>query len=240
MRVVSMLVVLGACSRPPPPTCEDSGEFACFRGVFSGLLGGRIEGVEVCTPELPDVPCVYSDSDGGWKLPGLPRDTDVLVTATSEGAVETVFPQNTGWDWYDWYKVMVPQSILQSHANRTDTTLDSQRGNILFLVWEGLNIDGDNAPNVSDVVVTLAPAASDIFYANGMGLAADDLVSTSGSGSGGALNLDPGVFELSFDAPGGPCDEHSFSFAYAAGQSVPVPVLAGFTTAIDVICPAAD
>lgn len=235
--LLTATLVASACSKPPPPTCEDSEDFACFTGVFSSLLGARIEGVEVCTPDLPDIPCTTSDADGGWQIPGLPQDTDILVTATYEDTIPTVFPQNSSRDWYAWYKVMVPQAIINTHANRLDVELDDSRGHLLFLTWEGLNIDGDNTPNVSDVVGTLQPAAA-MFYSNSIGLASNDLTATSGSGSGGALNLEPGQVTATFDGPGGPCTEPSFHYASEEGQ-IPVPILAGFATAIDVICPPA-
>ena len=234
---LTLLVLVAACSKPPPPTCEDTEEFACFSGVFSSLLGARLEGVEVCTPELEDIPCTTSDADGGWQIPGLPRDTDVLVTATYADTIPTVFPQNSGMDWYAWYKVMVPQAIINTHANRLDVELNETRGHLLFLTWEGLNIDGDNTPNVPDVVATLQPGAP-LFYSNGLGLAASDLTATTGSGSGGALNLEPGTVTATFDGPGGPCTEPSFHYASEDGR-IPVPIRAGFATAIDVICPPA-
>ncbi|MCO4747662.1 MAG: hypothetical protein KC912_22895 [Proteobacteria bacterium] len=232
--LVLPLCLLG-CKKADPPTCEETEDFACFTGVFSGLLGARLDGVEVCAVDLPDIPCVRSDDDGGWQMPGLPLDIDVLITATYEDAVPTVFPQHTSMDWYDWYKVMVPRSIMNQHANRLDVELDDSRGHLLFLAWEGLNLDGDNTPNVAGVVATLDPQVEP-FYANGLGLAASDLTETSGSGSGGALNLEPGDHALRLSAPGGDCTEHSFHFLATDG-AVPVPIVAGFATAIDVICP---
>jgi len=230
--------LLGSCAKPPPPTCDDTESFACFTGVFSGLLGARLEGVEVCTPDLPDIPCVQSDSDGGWKLPGLPLDTDVAVTATYEDAIPTLFPQHTSMDGYAWYKVMVPESIVDTHASRLDTALNPDRGHLLFLVWEGLNIDGKNTPNVPDVTATLTPDDAEIFYANSIGLAAKGATETTGSGSGGALNLPEALYEVQFEAPGGKCKEHAFSFAFTGDGPIPVPIRPGFATAIDVICPA--
>ena len=235
LRIILAGSLLASCNKTEPPTCEQSDEFACFSGVFSGLLGARLDGVEVCAPELDEVSCVYSDSDGGWQLPGLPLDSDVLITATWQDAVPTVFPQHTSMDWYDWYKVMVPRSIMNQHANRLDTEIDDARGHLLFLTWEGLNLDGDNTPNVAGVVAELQPSSA-LFYASGLGLASPDLAETSGSGSGGALNLEPGSYGLSLEGPGGTCLEHSFHFLAEDGV-VPVPVLEGYATAIDVICP---
>jgi hypothetical protein len=210
----------------------------CFSGVFSGLLGGRLEGVEVCAPELDDVDCQITDADGGWKMKGLPLDSDVLVTATYEETVPTILPQHSTMDWYDWYKTMVPQSIMNTNANRLDVEMDPERGHILFLAWEALNLDGENAPNVTGVTATLMDGSDgSLFYAGGMGLADADATETSGSGSGGVINLPPGTHRLAFEGPGGACTEHSFHWLADETGAVPVPVQAGFTTAIDVICP---
>lgn len=236
MRIGLFLVATIGCKHPEAPDCVHDTATACFSGVFRDLLGAELEGVEICAPELPEIPCTSSDGDGGWQMAGLPLDSDVLITASYEDAVPTVFAQHTSMDWYDWYKVMVPQSVMSLHASRMDTELDDSKGNLLFLVWEGLNIDGIDTPNVPDVVAEIAPPAT-VFYASGLGLASSDLTATSGAGSGGALNLEPGDHQVGFTAPGGSCDEHSFSYAFEPGSPIPFPILQGFTTAIDVICP---
>ena len=236
MRWSALCLLVAGCAKPPPPTCEDSTETACFKGVFSGLLGARMEGVEVCAPELEEIPCVTSDADGGWKMPGLPLDSDVIVTATTEDTFPTLFAQTTSLAWYDWYKVLLTTGLVQTQADRIDSSLDPGKGHIIFLVWEGLNIAGVNTPKISDVVVTVTSGEGEVFYGNSLGLASPDATETTGDGSGGVLNLSPGVHELQFDAPGGPCS-HSFSWDFADGEPVPVPIEAGFATGIDVVCP---
>ena len=170
-------------------------------------------------------------------MKGLPLETDVLVSAVFEDTVPTLFPQHSSMDWYAWYKTMVPQSIMNTNANRLDVEMDPERGHLLFLAWEGLNLDGENTPNVVGVTAELVDGGGSLFYAGGMGLADAEAVETSGSGSGGVINLPPGTHLLRFDAPGGPCVEHSFHWAMDKSGAVPVPIQAGFTTAIDVICP---
>ncbi len=229
-----LLLAVCACAKPPPPTCTSGEGTACFTGVFSNLFGKRLEGVRVCAPELPEVACTRSDEDGGWKLPGLPLDSDVLVTATYEDMVPTAFPQHTSMDWYDWYKVLAPQSVMNSNANRLDVSLRDKRGHFLFMTWEGLNIDHEDTPNVSGVTLSLTPSGL-TFYGDGLTLATKDRTDTSGSGSGGAVNLEPGTYTARFVGPQGPCREHAFHYL-ADGANIPIPVLAGFTTAIDVIC----
>ena len=138
--------------------------------------------------------------------------------------------------WYDWYKTLLSEGIVQTQADRIGTSLEPDRGHVIFLVWEGLNIDGVNTPKIADVVVTVESGEGQVFYGNSLGLASPDATQTTGDGSGGVLNLTPGVHDLRFTAPGGPCS-HSFSWEFEPGAAVPVPVQAGFATGIDVICP---
>ena len=228
--------LLLACAEPPPPDCEGDTKTACFTGVFRSLVGGRTEGVQTCAPELPDIPCVTSDSDGGWKMPGLPLDSDVLLTTTHDGEVSVAYPQHSSMAWYDWYKTQVPEWVMESNADRLDTSLDPETGHLLFMVWQGLNIDGVDTDTVEGVQAAITPSAR-IFYTNSFGLVDTDADTTGGLGQGGAINLEPGVYSLRLDSPAGPCVEHSFSWQFSDDGSIPVPIKAGFTTAIDVICP---
>ena len=242
MRNLSLLLLLSAsglsaCSTVPPPTCEEPAGTACFRGVYRTLVGGRVEGVVTCAPELDDIDCVVSDEDGTWKMPGLPADTDVLITSTHESSLPVVYPQHSSMAWYDWYKTAVPEWVMESNADRLDASLDPERGHLLFLVWEGLNIDGEDTPNVPGVQGSLSDASARIFYTNNLGLVDSEATETGSLGQGGVLNLEPGTYTLTLTAPAGPCVEHSFSWQMDDSGNIPVPIRAGFTTAIDVICP---
>lgn len=232
-----LLLPLTACSLAEPPTCDDQEMFACFAGSFRGLLSERLSGVEVCAPDLTDLACVVSDEEGTWKLPGLPPDGDVLLTAQLDGAVDTVFPQHTSMAWYDWYKVMVPRTIMETNASNLGMALNPDKGHILFIAWEGLNLDGVDTPRVGGVTVQVGSGAGRVFYANLFGLASASETATTGNGSGGVLDLAPGVYELEVSSPAGLCTEQMFHWAQVRPGVIPVPVRAGFTTAIDILCP---
>jgi hypothetical protein len=233
------IYMLVACKEiPAPPTCEDQFDTACFRGTFRTLLGSPVEDMEVCAPEIENIPCVLSDGDGAWKIPGLPKDSNVFLTATHPDFVSTVFPQHTSMYWYDWYKVAIPQAIMNSNANRLDVQLDSTRGHVLFLAWSGLNIDGIDTEKVADVIAEISVSDESLFYADALGLASSDLISTSSSGSGGILNVGEGELELTLYSEIGKCgQEIMFHYQGAIEHVIPVPIRAGFTTAIDVLCP---
>ena len=127
---------------PLPPHCANDTETACFTGVYRTLLGGRVEGVLTCPLELDGIGCATSDADGVWQIPGLPLDSNVLFTATHAEYVPVLYPQHTSMDWYDWYKTAVPPWVMESNADRLGASLQADRGHLLFIAWEGLNIDG--------------------------------------------------------------------------------------------------
>lgn len=236
---IVLLAVLAGCGTQPreAPTCADTTEFACLRGAFRTLVGDSVADIEVCPWSLTDVECTVTDADGQWQIPGLPRTGDLALLAEHADFTPTLFPQTSSMDWYAWFKVAVPPFVLNTHASRLDVELDPARGHLLFLTWEGLNIDGVDTPNVPDVVATLEEIDGSVFYGDGLGLASAVATATNGSGVGGALNLEPGVARIRLEGPGGPCGEQMFHWAPEADGVIPVPIEPGFVTAIDVMCP---
>jgi len=222
------------------PDCDDVEDFACFRGMFRTLVSEPVEGLEVCPLDLEDIACETTDSQGQWVMPGLPRNSDVTLTAVHTDFTPTVFPQHSSMDWYAWFKVAVPPFVLETHANRLAVDLDPERGHLLFLTWEGLNIDGIDTPNVPGVTAELAGADGEVFYGDALGFASSSATETSNSGAGGALNLLPGTAQLRFEAPAGACAEAMFHWEIDEDGFIPFPIVAGFVTAVDIQCPAAQ
>lgn len=233
------LAVFVGCANQPreAPTCEDTTDFACLRGAFRTLVGDPVPEIQICPRAVPDVACTETDANGQWQIPGLPRDGDLALFAEHPDFTPTLFPQASSMDWYAWFKVAVPPFVLNTHASRLDVELDPTRGHLLFLTWEGLNLDGIDTPNVSDVVATLEGTDGSLFYGDGLGLASATATSTTGSGAGGALNLAPGVARIRLEGPGGICGEQMFHWTVEGDGVIPVPIEAGFVTAIDVMCP---
>ena len=139
--------------------------------------------------------------------------------------------------WYEWYKVGIPTNIADSNAGRLGTENDPERGHMLFLAWEGLNIGGEDTPTVAGVVMELEGGGR-AFYGNALQLADPDRTETSASGSGGVLNARPGDLRVRFTSPAGRCGtDPMFHPATVDGTWIPVPIRAGWPTAIAVICP---
>ena len=236
-----MYVFIG-CKKelPSAPTCEEGLDTACFRGSFRTLFGSPVVDMKICAPEEEHIECVWSDEEGTWKLPGLPQDKNVFLTAEHPDFIPTIFPQHTSMSWYDWYKVAIPLAVMNSNANRLDIELNEDRGHMLFLLWEGLNIDGIDTENVEDVTAEVSVQDDFLFYGDALGLASQNLTQTSSSGSGGLLNIQEEEINISFQTPNeteGCGHEAMFHYIGTDSHTIPVPIRAGFTTAIDVQCP---
>jgi len=236
-----ILLLALACDDPTPPACDAvDDDYACFRGNFITLLQAGLEGVEVCVPELEDVDCTLTDDEGGFVLAGLPRDTDLVVTATLEDTVPTAFPQNSAHEARNFVATLYDASFAELNAERMGTVYDPEASHLAFTLFHYAREPGGEElpPHTEGVSFTLEPDQGVPYYMNGLFLADDDLTATSGSGFAGVVNVEPGDYELSLDNPGGPCGgEHYFSYAFDEGDPVPMPALEGFTTYVDVVCP---
>ena len=236
-----ILLLFVSCNRelPQAPTCEEGLGTACFRGSFRTLLGSPVEDMKICAPEEENIECVFSNEDGVWKLPGLPSDENVFLTAEHPDFIPTIFPQHTSMSWYDWYKVAIPTAIMNSNANRLDVELQEDKGHMLFLLWEGLNIDGIDTENIEGITADVSVDDDLLFYGDGLGLASTSLTETSSSGSGGLLNIQEDEITISLQSQGASFDcghEPMFHYIGTANNKIPVPIRSGFTTAIDIQC----
>jgi len=240
-----MLLLLAlACDDPTPPECDAADDdFACFRGNFITLLQQGLEGVEVCVLDVEDVACELTDAEGGFVLAGLPRDADLVVTATLDGVVPTAFLQNSADEERNFVATLYDVSFAELNAERMGTAYDPDAAHLAFTLFHFARDPGGEElpPKSEDVSFSVTPEAGTPYYMNGLFLADDDLSSTSGSGFAGVANLPPGDYELVLDNPGGDCGtEHYFSFAFDPGEPVPFVGLAGFTSYLDIVCPPAD
>ena len=67
-----------------------------------------------------------------------------------------------------------------------------------------------------------------------------NLTETSSSGSGGLLNIQEGEIELSLRTSDNMIEcgqDPMFHYIGTIDTNIPIPIRAGFTTAIDVLCP---
>ena len=102
--------------------------------------------------------------------------------------------------WYDWYKVVIPHSVMQTNANQLDVQPNPPKVSCFFWSGKRLNINGIDTENVADVRATFAGSVEHRGSENALNLASAGLSATSGSGSGGVLKCSLG----SATAAGGP------------------------------------
>jgi hypothetical protein len=223
--------LLLACDRDydgPDP----EGDGAAVFGRVGSLLGAGLGDVTVCVHEHDELPCAVTEGDGEFLLEGLPVDTDVIVTMEREDNLPTAFLHNTALT-EAWDKTLMPSSLVDSMANRVDTTLDPELGHTLFIVWSEASYQSDRVEGVS---FAIAPDAG-ISYYQGSGAFPDpDATATTSSGAGGAFNVQPGDYAITLDDPRGDCTGW-FTWDHEPGDAVPVRVIAGFSSYMDLVCP---
>ena len=222
--VLSLLACRPSYDGPLP-----SGEGAAVYGRVVALLGGGIADVRVCARGI-DVDCVTTEGDGDFLLDHLPEQTDIIVTMSKDGHLPTAYHHHTGID-QEWRKTLMTSGLVDSMTNRVDTEQRPGKGHAMFILWNGP--DYDDFDRVEGVSFDVVGGGGERFYQGGLGLPDTDLDATSGSGSGGAFNLEPGSYELTFD--GARC-EPWFSWDFQPGEPVPVEVLPDWASYIDLVC----
>lgn len=211
---------------------EPVGAGAAVFGRVGSLLGDGLADVTVCVDDHDEVACATTSGDGEFLLEGLPDATDVIVTMEREGSLPTAFLHNTALT-DAWDKTLMPASLVDSMANRVDTTLEPALGNTLFIVWSDTSYQSDR---VEGVTFALAPDVGVSYYQGGGAFPDPDAAATSSSGAGGAFNVPPGDYTMVFDDPRGDCAGW-FTFAHEPGDPVPVRILPGFSSYMDLVCP---
>lgn len=192
------------------------------------LLGAGAGDVDVCGHGL-DL-CTMSDGDGDFLLEPLPEDADVIVTMEKDAHLPTAFLHDTSVD-EEWEKTLMPLSLVEAMGARVDTTLDDDRGHVLFILWSARDY---SAVRVPDVTFTL-DAEAVTFYQAPDGMPDPELGATSTYGAGGAFNVAPGEYTLTLSGGDVTCAPW-FSHTFDPGEPVPVTVLAGWASYLDLVC----
>ena len=123
-----MYVFIG-CKKelPSAPTCEEGLDTACFRGSFRTLLGSPVVDMKICAPEEENIECVWSDEEGTWKLPGLPQDKNVFLTAEHPDFVPHLVFQHL-------MALLIKRLAKEQDASGQHTSIASLPG-AMFMDW---------------------------------------------------------------------------------------------------------
>jgi hypothetical protein len=193
-----------------------------------------LAGVEVCL-HGSDQPCVTSASDGTFSLPGVPKNSKVVITMKAEGRVpyaRIVETKEVGITIQPFENGMALISEVDSFLPGIE--IDLEKGGIVFFV----NGPGTRFIGVFDWVrgatVTMTPKSGDgPLYLDETHTLAPDATETVG-GWGHFVNMDPGTYELKFTVPDGyTCTEWADQvYGYPTGEALTleVPVIAGFSS----------
>ncbi|MFT7518038.1 MAG: hypothetical protein ACI9MC_000162 [Kiritimatiellia bacterium] len=228
MRHLPLLLVIACVGDPPEPQST-----TYLRGTLRNLLQGGIADVRVCIAEIDR--CTTTDGQGHFLVEQLPEDTDVTVLIDKDGLFPVALPHHTADSEPPWDKTLLTTGLMESQANRADTELDPELGHFTFMVHQAHFSEG-KVEQSEGVALRLEPSGGVPYYlTSGLQRADPDLTATTRSGGGGVLNLSPGDYLVHFQA-GGPCSR-ILSWDFAPGEPVPVPILAGRGTYIDVLCP---
>ncbi|MDP2311610.1 MAG: hypothetical protein Q8P41_01795 [Pseudomonadota bacterium] len=227
---MSWLLALVACTGAYDGPAA-AGEGAAVFGRVVSLLGDGLGDVTICAFEL-EVPCVTSAPDGDFLLEPLPEDADVIVTMEKADHLRTAYLHHTSRT-QEWQKTLMPAALVDSMANRVDTEFDPASGHVMFILWAGP--DYTTFERVAGVTFAIDAGGAEPFYQGAGGLPDPELDATSTTGSGGAFNLDPGTYTVTFSAEAVTCAPW-FSPDFAPGAPFPVPAVAGWASYMDLVC----
>lgn len=232
MRGLLLFLALGC--RPDLPEPPEDADSTFLRGRFSGILGAGIEDASVCAAG-PSA-CTRTDRAGQFLLEGLPRGSDVTILVDAEGHVANALPYHTD-ELLDWDKVLLGEGLLETIADRVGEVIDPDLGHFAFTVHDAHFREG-RVGQVADVAFALEPAPdTPLYYLTFPFLQASaDLEATTVAGGGGGVNLAPGRYEVTFSGPIGAC-RRILSWDFAPGDPVPIEILPGRSTYVDVLCP---
>lgn len=208
-----------------------SGDGAAAFGKVVSLLGDGLGDVSICGLDL-EVACVTSASNGDFLLEPLPVAADVVVTMDKPEHLRTAYLHHTDVA-QEWQKTLMPSALVDTMTSRVDTEFDPTLGHVMFILWAGPDYGAFD--RVPDVTFTIdAPGAVTFYQASG-GLPDPELDATSSSGSGGAFNLPPGTWSVTFSGGGVTC-EPWFSPDFTPGGPIAVPAIAGWASYMDLVC----
>jgi hypothetical protein len=175
---------------------ETSGTTTPVDGVtYSGkitdaALGSPIAEAEICGVD-PVVACVQADGDGNYTLPGLPKNSDVLIRASRPGyfTAQAIFVIGDA-DRSNVNSVLFDEDVLSSIYTDAGLTFDKAKGHIGVVLT-------DPGPNsASGYTVSVSPASGDgPYYLDGTAINTG-LSATSDSGTAAFANMDDGDYTV--------------------------------------------
>ncbi len=197
-----------------------------------------LPGVTVCVYQNSAIPCVTTQADGTFTLPGLPVRADIVLSLQKTGYQSYLLPIETASTDMDGRNNPVFMSPTGAQPN-LPFTVDLQTKGLIDAFAVSV---GGAAMNVftgtKDTLVTLTPASGKgPYFVNDDNQI--DLSATSFVGSTALYyNVDPGTYTLTYSNPSYDCEPISFPFGQfgfpitSPAHSLKIVVAAGYVTGI--------
>ncbi|MEZ4219773.1 MAG: hypothetical protein R3B13_02510 [Polyangiaceae bacterium] len=213
---------------------QDAGPTVSVSGRTLGLVTvSPIAGFSVCLYQVPSVPCVTSDTNGNYTLPGVPANSEVLLEYKLSGYLNVLRTVTTGAGNVDVGVANYPSTAeANAFASLVGTTIDPTKGQVLFSAFQPgtTSLDGQDG-----VTASMSPTSgSGPHYINsGPPLLPDsNLTATDTIGFGLYANVSPGNVEITLTHPTKTCQRLVLASFAGSGPTVSkVPVVAGYLTA---------
>ena len=228
---------------PEASTGSDAGPEAAASGGPPDAAGdggvSPLDGVSVCVYQSSAIPCVTTDADGTFALPGLPAMSNLAVTFTKDGYVPVVAALATPNTDLNVISFGAPPVLMPSSTVASVTPVPSDMSNkgSVDVVAVVPGSSGKPSDSTGDVGArfTLSPMTGNGPYF----LDRDNMSIVPSATSvvyevGVYLNLDPGNYEVTIDDPDHTCSPLSpviGVYGYPAPPaSVKFPILKGYNT----------
>jgi len=234
---------LGSCDADGgvPPTVTLHGHVGDFLPA-QGLV--PLAGVEVCVFERPEIPCAMTDAEGRYALSDLPAGSDLLISYEREGSVSQLGMLSTeGQD-------VGPVDIRLAQDGAAEIFFQiigatwplGETGGITFGAYPaatGGGLTADAGLPGFEVALTPASGTGPVFVADNE-IPDPALSVTAQPGWGLYANVSPGLVRVSVARAGFACPKvrpgYGWSSSMNGDGTIDVPVVAGFLTAIGVLC----
>ena len=226
---------------PDSGETEDSGEPVVSDAAIDGAVASLADqpplpGVQVCVYQDSTIPCVTTQTDGTFSLPGLPIRTDLILSLTKSGYQSALVPIETASTDMDERSNPIPLYVTGSPDLGFPIDLQTKGEIVAFAV----SVSGPNMNIFTPTLGTqfsLSPASGNgpYFLDNNV----FDFSATSFVGARALYyNVAPGTYMLTFANPGYDCEPISYPFGdfgwpvTTPTHSVKLVVAAGYSTGL--------
>ena len=202
-----------------------------------------LPGVTVCVYQNSTIPCVTSQADGTFTLPGLPIRSDLVLTLKKSGYNSYLLPIETASTDTDERSNPVFMTKPSADPPAIGVPVDFTNKGVIdafAVVISGADMNVFSA--TSGTSVSMAPVSGNgPYYLGNNGIALD--AGTFQSSTALFYNVDPGTYTLTYANPAYDCEPISFPFGgfgfpvTTPAHSLKLIVAAGYVTGIvGVLC----